>query len=178
MPGMKKFYLLILLNIIFNLAASAQEYRKFKFGFGPGLTLSGTTYNGEPPTGILLAIEPAYHVSDDWTLGLRFESAYNRFDADLSGPIIFSFTANCQYYFSNGSPRYFLGGGFGIYSVDTNTEFGIYPRLGVDFSHVSLTVDYNIIAASSEPGYSYNYLGIRLGVFIGGGEIHPKLPAQ
>jgi hypothetical protein len=179
---MKKRCMLFILCLTATGLASAQEYKKFKFGMGLGLSLSGTNYSYEPPTGIILTIEPAYHISDDLTMGLRIEGAATRFEFEYGGTYIQSYTVNSQYYLSNGHTRWFVGGGLGLYTIDGlygEFKFGLYPRLGVDLGHFSVTLDYNIISAEKSTGQTGDsYFGIRMGGFFGGGKIQPPQTAQ
>lgn len=69
-------------------------------------------------------------------------------------------------------------------AVSAGTKFGFYPRVGFDAGHFTLNIEYNIIGSSTNnvtidtgSGISTgkaetknNYLGIRLGFFIGGGK--------
>lgn len=65
------------------------------------------------------------------------------------------------------------------------TKFGFYPRIGFDAGHFTLNIEYNIIPSTTETYQvtngtggvttaqgetKNNYLGIRLGFFIGGGK--------
>lgn len=66
----------------------------------------------------------------------------------------------------------------------TTSKFGFYPRVGFDAGHFTLNLEYNVIGASKNTvsvtsggtvttGTSEtknNYLGFRLGFFIGGGK--------
>ena len=99
-----------------------------------------------------------------------------------------------QYFFSNKSFRPFAGLGVGFYhpsitfnsstskgpySTGEETSFGFYPRLGFNYSHFTLTIDYNIVENSktlihdnitTTAGYLENaYVGLKMGVTFGGG---------
>ncbi len=89
----------------------------------------------------------------------------------------------------------FIGLGAGIYKPSTsyflNNEqyatgneqytFGFYPRIGFDFGHLTVAVDYNIAGTSrntltnENTGTSSNgelksdYASVKIGFFIGGG---------
>jgi hypothetical protein len=95
--------------------------------------------------------------------------------------------------------RPFAGAGMGIYDVsDPNKpsedfniflikallginvfkgiKFGGFPRVGVEYWHFRLAVEYNILGKSNLPltdggtvNASVNYWGIKLGLFLGGG---------
>src|SRR5690606_17889106 len=95
---------------------------------------------------------------------------------------------NGQYYFSNNTVRPYAGLGFGIFSFvsvtgDTQggaiaggSEIGFYPRIGVDFGHFNINLDYNLISASEglntdgeKVDVKNSYIGIRIGAFFFGG---------
>jgi outer membrane protein W len=98
-----------------------------------------------------------------------------------------------QYYFNNNNFRPFVGVGFGLFNVASasvssanggevyeaidESKFGFYPRVGFDAGHFTLSLDYNLVGASTSKSTSSNntiesknsYIGIRLGGFFGGG---------
>ena len=105
-----------------------------------------------------------------------------------------SYLATGDYYFSNNySFRPFAGAGAGIFSlasaqansnettgVSTGRKFGGMIRGGFELSHFRLGIEYNIVPSTTFNGYDSNgnsakltskngYLGIKLGVCIGGG---------
>jgi hypothetical protein len=120
---------------------------------------------------------------------------------NLSG--LSSYTVNMQYYLSAKNFRPFVGLGFGLYGLsamktdvafegvdvtgqtatytesvtlgEAQTKFGLYPRIGFDVGHFTLSFDYNLIAKSkfslpgSEAKLSNSYFGIRVGANFGGG---------
>jgi outer membrane protein W len=69
-------------------------------------------------------------------------------------------------------------------AVSGGTKFGFYPRIGFDAGHFTMNIEYNIIGASTDTfqvdnngtvttakvDQKNNYLGVRLGFFIGGGK--------
>lgn len=193
---MKKIILLAAFAFAFS-ASEAQDYKKFKVGIGVGYGVPN-----EGSGGVILYLEPMYRISDQLAAGLRIESA-----AFLGKPIsgtpyttsaygVGSYTLNGQYYFSNNNFRPFVGAGFGMYtlaaasadiggtSVSLNassTVFGFYPRVGFDFGHFNLSIDYNLIPSQettvSIGGFgtqkttsNYSYIGLRVGASIGGGK--------
>lgn len=174
-----------------------REFRPFKVGIGIGYGVPGA---GEGAGGGFLAyLEPAYRATDQVLVGLRLEGAFlvrgveGVRDRDVSGDAssIASYSLNTQYYFNNENVRPFVGAGVGLFTlaatefntaandpnaneVGAETRFGFYPRIGVDAGHFNLTLDYNFIPPTDVPGggeVRNNYLGIRLGVAIGGGKI-------
>jgi opacity protein-like surface antigen len=105
-----------------------------------------------------------------------------------------SYVATGDYYFTNNyAVRPFVGGGIGIYriagvevtsgteGVSASSKFGGMLRAGVELSHVRLGMEYNIVPSTTFSGYDMNgspatltsknsYLGLKLGVCIGGGK--------
>lgn len=189
---MKKIYMLMLLISSIGISANAQEFKKFKVGLGLGYaSASGEGSSG----GILIYLEPAYRINDNILVGLRMETAIvtRGYSDELSSSLsldvaaIGSYTISGQYYFNTNKFRPFVGAGLGAYSlsavkvevggvsgiaVEKETKFGFYPRVGFDFGHLNMSVDYNIIPKSKVEGggeFKNSYLGVRLGFSIGGG---------
>lgn len=188
---MKKLLLSALCVMLFAGVASAQNYKPFKLGLGLGFA------KPKGGGGILFDFEPAYRINDDIAVGLRIESAImarvspNGQEASASANA--SYTLNGQYYLTDSKVRPYVGAGFGMFSLasvavdDTNgevgagTEFGFYPRLGVDIGHFNINFDYNIISATKTESVDLNtgaitsgeiknsYMGIRLGAYLFGG---------
>ena len=193
---MKKLFTLITLSLIMAVAVSAQDYKAFRVGLGLGYALgSGSGSSG----GVLIAVEPSYRLSDNLSLGLRWETAaITRGSTGTISPTttidvaaIGSFTLNGQYYLGGGesSFRPFVGAGLGLFSlaaVNVNSSgtvgtaavaestFGFYPRAGFDLGHFNITLDYNIIPSTAVVGttdkVSNSYFGFRIGAYIGGGK--------
>jgi hypothetical protein len=80
-----------------------------------------------------------------------------------------------------------FGGGSGDITLGKDeSKFGFYPRVGFDAGHFQLSIDYNLVSKSTqevpiydedlqqvdtaEIEFKNSYLGIRLGVTIGGGK--------
>jgi outer membrane protein W len=112
-------------------------------------------------------------------------------EASISGTS--SYTLNGKYYFGDSKFRPYVGvgvGAFGLASVSVSgsgtgagaeTKIGFYPRIGFDFGHFNLNLDYNIIPSSEIDGVNdqgnattfdvaNSYIGIRIGAFIFGGK--------
>src|SRR5215469_4841190 len=104
------------------------------------------------------------------------------------------YLATGDYYFSNNySLRPFAGAGAGIYTIASaeatssgsegaaaGTKFGGMIRAGIEAGHFRFGVEYNIVPSSKLDGFDANgdpaqitsrnsYLGIKIGVCIGGG---------
>jgi len=113
---------------------------------------------------------------------------------DVSVKASGSYLATGDYYFSdNYSFRPFAGAGVGIFSlasVETNstsgevsagTKFGGMIRAGFELSHFRVGLEYNLVPKTTFEGYDENgnltsgltsknsYIGIKLGVCLGGG---------
>lgn len=194
---MKRVLFIALVGVLAATATFGQDYKQFKVGIGLGYGVPS-----EGSGGVLLYLEPMYRIQDQIAVGLRLESA-GFLGQPISGTpyttsafAIGSFTLNGQYYFSNNAFRPFVGAGFGMFSiaaasadiagtsVNINaaaTVFGFYPRVGFDFGHFNLSIDYNLIPAQettvSIGGFgttitstNYSYIGIRIGGSIGGGK--------
>jgi hypothetical protein len=177
---MKNIFLFLLISFTLMVDINAQEYRKFKVGLGTGFTITGSAEPGDY-TGVQFAIEPVYHINDDFTLGLRLAFADTHISIFGTGRPIGSYALNSQYYFGNKKFRPTVGAGVGwfvitsYYYIDTKysiTKFGFYPRAGFEYGHFYMAMEYNFIPPSEE-GYYDNiknsYFGMRLGFFIGGG---------
>jgi len=113
-------------------------------------------------------------------------------DASVKGSA--SYLATADYYFrGNHSFRPFTGSGVGLYSVagieatsttgqvSGGTKFGGMIRSGFEFSHFRFGIEYNIVPKTTFTGYddegnptsgltsNNSYMGIKIGVCIGGG---------
>jgi OmpW family len=182
-----------------TIISHAQEFKPFKVGVGVGYAVPSTGKGAGG--GVLFYVEPAYRPSDQFLVGLRLEGAAlvrgvkgvnNNNDVSGDATTLASYTLNTQFYFTTDNVRPFIGAGLGLYSlaavkfntassndpttddVGAQTSFGFYPRVGLDAGHFNLTLDYNIVPSTKVPGGGYiknNYLGIKLGVSIGGGKI-------
>lgn len=185
----------ILLSVLLaaSVTLSAQDFRKFKVGLNLGYARpSGEGAKG----GVLFTLEPALNLSNHISIGLRIEGAVvasgvgDDLNADLETKGLKSYTLNGQYYFSSEKVRPFVGVGLGLYSLASTTfqvdgdsqlefgvsaenKFGFYPRIGFDAGHFTMSADYNLIPATEigDLELKNSYLGIRIGLFIGGGKL-------
>jgi hypothetical protein len=191
---MKKFTSVLCVLLFAAVAVNAQEFKKFRVGLGGGYAnASGTGAKG----GILIYFEPAYRLSDQILVGLRFEGAamIRGYAEDVSTSSVSASLSGAQgvfgqYYFSNNTFRPFVGLGLGLNKIATaaadfegeafaaldESKFGFFPRIGFDVSHFTLSLDLNLIGASTLEGSNggelktkNNYIGIRFGGFFGGG---------
>jgi hypothetical protein len=165
----------------------AQSYKPVSVRIGLG-ALSGS-YNG----GSLLQIEPSYRLTDKLSMGFRIEGLTGA----LKGQSILqmkSFGMSAQRYFLPGEIRLFAGIGGALYSPQlvaggrcdctygTSSAIpGIYPRIGLDYRHLFLNLEYNFISSTqvdiydrsigtnSSEGIDVSYLSFKVGIAIGGG---------
>jgi outer membrane protein W len=195
---MKKITSVLCLVLFVAVAANAQEFKKFRVGVGAGYAKAGGSGGGG---GVMFAVEPGYRVTDALLVNLRWESAAvvrgtvddTGADFDVAG--IGSYTLNGQYFFSTNNFRPFAGVGFGMFNLaavkveatsggtagsaaSAETKFGVYPRIGFDFRHFTVCIDYNIIpntkavatsGTTTSTEFKNSYIGFRLGGYFGGG---------
>ncbi len=177
--------LFIAIFSLFVLGANAQDFKPFHVYIGLGYTMPA-----DGGGGILFDVEPAYRLSDQIAVGLRWESAamakvVGTSEASISA--VGSWTLNGKYYFGTGGFRPYAGVGLGLFSlasvsadisgaaVEAGSTFGFYPRLGFDAGHFNINLDYNIIGntqvaiSTGDVEIKNSYLGIRIGAAIGGG---------
>lgn len=184
---MKKLLVFVLiLSYAFGAKAQSETFKPFKVDLALGYAIPG---GSGTKGGLLFAIEPKYAINDQIALGLRVEGAVmarvimdpttgqeiEGGDVKASG----SYLLTGDYYFTTNKFRPFAGLGAGIYSsaaasLDPNTEeiqsgtrFGFAPRVGFEFGHFRTALEYNV--AGKTGNISNNYIGIKLGFFIGGG---------
>lgn len=127
-----------------------------------------TIYDGKISAAGSYTVNGQYYFSNNGFrpfVGLGF-GLYSLASADVSG-------------FSNGNQQ----GSNQSATVSGGNKFGFYPRVGFDAGHFTMNLEYNIIGASSETiqvdnngtvttgkvDTKNNYLGLRIGFFIGGG---------
>jgi outer membrane protein X len=172
-------------------ASPGRIFKPFKVDVSLGYAIpQGTGAKG----GLIFAVEPKYAVTEAISVGLRLEGAAmvrglsNTNDPDnLDGEVSAagSYLATGDYYFSTNKFRPFLGGGFGLYQIASATivngssnletpsssEFGGMIRGGFEAGHFRLGVEYNFVPETTFQNNTFKngYLGIKLGVCIGGG---------
>ena len=146
----------------------AQKLEKLRIGIGAGYAI----YSASSQNGVLLTVEPSYKVNNNFSIGMKYETvAKSKFLSIRGAKEISSISLNGQYYFTDKSLfQPFFGLGVGVYSAEevefANTQlFGIYPKVGFDLKHFSFCVEHNILSK----GNGNNYLGVKGGVFVGGG---------
>ena len=142
--------------------------------------------------GFLLGMEPRFNVVDKVSIGLRMEAtAMARGYVGVNGTtpngngeagLGLHFTPTVEYYFTNRLVRPFIGGGAGIYNfmsieansdnggtvqIPTSTRFGGFARAGIEIWHLRAAFEYNLVGKTNN--INNNYLGIKLGITLGGG---------
>lgn len=142
--------------------------------------------------GFLLVMEPRFNVVDKVSIGLRMEAtamARGYVGIDGTNPngngqagLGLHFTPTVEYYFTNRLVRPFIGGGAGIYNflsieansdnggtvqIPTSTRFGGFARAGIEIWHLRAAFEYNLVGKTNN--INNNYLGIKLGIVLGGG---------
>ncbi len=173
--------------------AQSTAFKPFKVDIGTGY--ASPSGKGSK-AGFVFAVEPKYAINDNISLGLRMEAAVMaRGFADVEGQTgsvevkgSGSYLATGDYYFNTNKFRPFAGVGLGIYrvagaavnvteeepmpeevEVESETRFGGAPRVGFEYGHFRTAIEYNIAGKTGK--INNNYLGIKLGFFIGGGRI-------
>lgn len=184
----KVSFAIILMAASFFANAQDLTFKPFKVDVSLGYA---TPSSGEGAKGgALFVIEPKYAINDNISLGLRLESALmvrasEDDNQDISGDVKASgsYLATADYYFNTNDFRPFVGVGAGLFQTatadlstvtteeDINAEnkFGVAPRAGFEYKHLRFGIEYNI--AGKTGNINNNYLGIKLGVLIGGGRI-------
>jgi len=191
-----KIFLLSLFITAFAITANAQSetFKPFRVDLTPGLALFSGSGSS---TGFLIAIEPKYALTDNISVGLRYEGAiaasstsidFSNENAEFSGGSNIKFRSSYlltgDYYFNTNSFRPFFGAGAGMFGVasanfdmmsenfESSTasagyKFGFAPRIGAEFNHFRAAVEYNVVGKTGKE--SNNYIGVKIGFFLGGG---------
>jgi hypothetical protein len=183
---------LFIVTFVFMHAANAQEYKKFKVGFGAGFV--------NPALPSAVSVEAAYRLNNRMTVGYRLESV------SLANNSVNSSGLYYQFYFSRYKNyfRPFLSLGVAQFSpgdmsggcssptisqrINTEKKIGIFPSVGFDLGHVSIMLDANLAPQSKstivstlptddinyQPPYTQyltnSYVTLKLVFFIGGGK--------
>lgn len=168
-------------GVIITNAQSELTFKPFKVDISAGYASSaeGSGNHG----GFLFSVEPKYAVSDQFTLGVKAEIALAITGDENTGTVkgTGSYLATGDYYFNTNALRPFVGAGVGIFThasadigsseeIKGTTKFGYAPRLGIEVAHFRAAFEYNF--AGKAAGVSKNYIGIKMGVLIGGGRIN------
>lgn len=181
-------FLLLSAHTLFaqNEAPAGRLFKPFKVvisgGYAhPQTTAPGANFDG----GGVFSIEPKWAVIDPLAIGVRVEAAITAHVYDngmggnkSNGKANLSYILTLDYYFTHTKFRPFIGAGAGIYttaeldsssvssgigSIPATSQFGSMVRAGFELGHLRLAAEYNFVANSA------SYLGLKLGVCIGGG---------
>jgi outer membrane protein W len=190
---MKKKTLLVLFTVLtVSVSSFAQStaYTPWQVNFTGGYAAPG---GKGTKAGIALQFEPQFHITDNFTAGIRFGGALTAKFAlnaagdevgDASIAVVSSYLATGDYYFQKQAGakfRPFAGIGLGYASAAgvSSTEvtqtgeaqakngFGAMVRAGFDVSHFRFNLEYDVNPKTGR--ISNNYFGINLGFYIGGG---------
>lgn len=170
--------------VIFTNAQTERTFKPFKVDIAAGYALPSGSGS---KAGVLFAIEPKYALNDNLTLGLRMEGAVTAQGTVVNGQMnegdvkaSSSYLATADYFLNTNRFRPFVGAGAGIYSnasanldaqtsddVQTGSKFGFAPRVGFEIGHFRTALEYNVAGKTGTA--NHNYLGIKIGFFLGGG---------
>jgi hypothetical protein len=149
-------------------AQDGQTFRKFRVDIATGYAIQSSSAYSKG--GFLFSIEPKLALNDNLSVGVRVEGEGDDVDTRIS------YLATGDYYFNTNQLRPFVGVGVGMFKSDAASSYNEYsskvgftPRAGIEFGHRRLAVEYNV--AGKTGVYNNNYLGIKLGFFIGGGRL-------
>jgi len=127
--------------------------------------------------GIAFSVEPKYGFTDNFWIGLRLEAAAISIQTDpfvgigtgstlLTGEYSILVTKDFRPFIGLGLGPYFQKGIYKNSNDDPNNNFvtniGFAPRIGFEYRHFCLGIEYNIIQDS------FDYFGFKLGFLIGG----------
>ena len=189
-----KYLIAIVFLISSGLSTYAQQAHKFRVGadFGYVKPITGN--------GLLFSVEPKYTLTDKLHLGFRWEVAFMAKESvagsDASSEGIYSantaYLATLDYFYNRGGSFAPYGGlGLGMYNLGNVTakgsgsggasggaKFGGMLRIGFEKNNLRAGVMYNIMSATDfaavPPGEASSvknsYIGIHVGIFIGGGK--------
>jgi opacity protein-like surface antigen len=196
---MKKIYLFLSLTILCFSAIAQSDLRPFKVDLSVGYAIpggsgskGGVLFVVEPKYAVISNLSVGLRM--EGAVVARFSGYDPDGNAtDVSVKASGSYLATGDYYFTdNYMFRPFAGAGAGIYrlgsvelnstgdGVSASTKFGGMIRAGVEVSHLRLGVEYNLVPKTTFQGYNSNgelttltsqngYIGLKLGVCIGGG---------
>lgn len=183
---MNKFFMtaVAIMAVVFTNAQTEQTFKPFKVDIAVGYALPA---GGGSKAGALFAIEPKYALNDNLAVGLRIEAALTA-QGNFTGnetsngdvKASSSYLATVDYYLNTNGFRPFIGTGAGIFTnasanmsvqstseVKSGSKFGFAPRIGFEAGHFRTAIEYNF--AGKTQTIDHNYLGLKIGFFLGGG---------
>ncbi len=182
---------------------SDTEFKPFKVNVSLGYAIpiggtgskAGVLFAIEPKYAVMQELSLGLRLEGAVTLsGVDLNSGTS--NSSASAKAAASYLVTGDYYFSNNDFRPFLGAGIGIFTtasaqlsssnpnLASGSKFGGMIRGGFEYGHGRLGIEYNFVGKTtvppSSPGYNdgydvkNSYIGIKLGVNIGGGRIKTK----
>jgi hypothetical protein len=172
----------VLLGSSYNFLSGQSSYGLFEWDVvRVGLVVpSGDQISG----GIAFSTEPRFNISDNFSASARLEFAFfgaEEINGSTTDVSISASTALIGDYYLNttSSNRPFLGLGVGSFGsgtitvtdgsgqeteFDNGTSIGIIPRVGYEFGHLRLSVEYNLLFKEG----ASNYLGLHVAATLWG----------
>ena len=178
--------------LLSNLAVLAQdrEFKPFKVDFGSSYA-DPTSRFLTSAYGACIYLHPHYRLTDDWSLGFRFEFALFKDgqeylkNTDLILDFVNSFSPTIEYYLSRKNFRPFVGLGAGLFSETIRDMYGVFDtvssnyktintlggfsEVGFEWRNFRLSIEYNVFGSLNK-----NYAAFKLSTFIGGGRKKQK----
>lgn len=196
---MKKVCLLLISASVLSMSAMAQGYKPFKFDISAGYAIPGGTgakggvlFSLEPKYAVASMFTVGLRM--EAAVVARGYSGVQEGSGEVDVKASASYLLTGDYYFtSNRSFRPFGGVGTGLYSIaaasitddgenggaGAGSKFGGLVRTGFEAGHFRMAFEYNIVPSTkltsiNEGGEEITskngYIGIKLGVCIGGGK--------
>ena len=178
-------------------ASNRTEFKRFKVDFSSGFSLPtgqanpGFVITLEPKYALMRSLDVGLRLEREIAVFKGFSPDLFFFGNDIINKSELSYLATADYYFNIGKKRFkpFIGGGAGVFHAYTakansfrshSNNFGGMTRSGFEFKHLRFGVEYNIVGKTIiDPSSSFDnrgyeiansYIGIKLGVLIGGGK--------
>ncbi len=181
-------------------AQNEGEFKPFKVdvSLGYALPIGGTGGKGgalfvvEPKYAVLPQISVGLRLEAAVTVA-GVDMSTGTYNDNATAKAAASYLATADYYFTNSDLRPFAGAGVGLFNtaaasinnyndnITSEAKFGGMVRTGIEYKHLRFGVEYNLIPKSTVPesspsahdGYTVqnSYVGIKLGVCIGGGRL-------
>ncbi|MDP9080053.1 MAG: hypothetical protein M3O71_21720 [Bacteroidota bacterium] len=164
---MKKLLLFCVFFYCAFLATAQTGVGRVNADIGAGYAVPTEGFGVKP--GVTFVAEPHYFLSNNFSIGIRFEGALLGYQAQYNDELFSFFGSSCatgEYHFGNGKFRPFLGAGGGLYTrhyifEDNNYDddqlyvsgygtikLGFFGRAGFEAGHIRIAATYNTIAAN------------------------------
>ncbi len=174
-----------------NMPLYSQDMDSDPFRINCGFAFDFPTYNNAS-NGYGFYVEPRFNVNENLSLGFKFEDDIigsgnvNYNSANVTPTRIVPVLMTGNYYFSSGFVRPFIGLGLGMFimysntvssniygnnvnTINTNTNFGFEPQLGLNIYHFIIAAVYNYTGNGTN-----NYVGIQMGIELGRRGFHRR----